>query len=230
MSSQKEKIIQKINALLAKTQNSGCTEAETKSALEKANQLMAQYAIEQGEVGIKQEICTKCTVLFHSHLSYVATALAEMLHLESWIANRRRHLIAFGLPKDVELFEYFYMYIFNAIEAELKQFKESHQYKGIKSNGVHGRTLCRSFRYGMAERIGIHIEGLTGAQRGQHEADSQGGTSLVALKNAVVSEQFAALGLSFKSRRSQANLLHAASFRAGEAAGQRVQLNRGLTH
>ena len=57
-------------------------------------------------------------------------------------------------------------------------------------------------------------------------AQTGSGTALVVVKNAVVTEAFAKLGLKFRGSLSGKSVRDVGAYMAGRAAGDRVNLNR----
>ena len=222
--SNKQRIIDKINALLAKTPENGCTEAEASMAFKKAQSLMMQYTIEQGELGLTKETCVKGETPRAGYAAAVANALADTNNCKVWMNSRSDTLYFFGLKSDVDMCIYFYQYTCTAINEETTRYQKSAEYKQL-TTWQHGRTVSDSFRKGMSARIAKDIRETHQSQQAEYAA--QGGTALVLVKNAIVNDAYAKLGMRLgTARRSQARTSN--SYSSGFAAGGNVSMRKGV--
>ena len=55
MNDSRQKMLDRVRAILAKTMDNGCTEGEAMAALQKARELMAAYEISEAELNVTQE-------------------------------------------------------------------------------------------------------------------------------------------------------------------------------
>ena len=95
MTTQREGLLGKIRALLAKTMESGCTESEAMTALDKARAMMDAYAVTEGELALTKE---EQAVLRHEPWDsldphnikfYLMGAVANFCNCQAWQRRKR---------------------------------------------------------------------------------------------------------------------------------------------
>jgi hypothetical protein len=230
----KESIINRINALLAKTTEAGCTEAEAALAFQKAQQLMMQNAIEQGELGLRAEKCELVTVKRRDKLDLLLNSLAAFCGCRTYISKSQGSAYFFGLPSDLQIVQYMYSYLSQVLEQEAAQYRKTGAYAELRNSGLSGIAIGHTFRLGLAARLGERLRDMTRAQEAQErqETGNATGTALVIVKNQVVNQQYTTYqtqaGRRFvKSSMSRRNFSSHDAYHAGRAAGDGVALNRG---
>lgn len=225
----------RIRALLAKTVDNGCTEEEAMIAAAKAGELMDKYGIESSEVEIRAE---KCETGGHrsragkkgdrerssgtSEVSLVALAIARYCQCKVWRSGAE--IMYFGLPHDVEIA----VYMTDAIETAMRTSFRKWRKGPDRPRDVSGHKLRGQFMSAMAARLTARLDEMKKERDGQHHETSDG-RSLVLVKNAVVEEQFAELGMRLrktKPRRTVYSDERAAA--AGRAAGDAYSFNAGI--
>lgn len=232
----KDRIKEKIEALLSKTVDNGCTEDEALAAAEKAAQLMLQYEIEVGEIGLRRDAAT-CKAIWVPYAFYgrrpigggVAVGAAELFGCRVWATGKQ--VCFFGLAQDAECAARTFQTITAAMLAEMARFKNSETYRTTQAcHGTHGKSLMISFLAGMGRRLYARLVELKNAgDRARNAAAAGGGTSLVVVKEAIVSDELAKLGLRIgAARKSRTTLRSHSAFSAGAAAGDRVALNKSV--
>lgn len=230
----KESIIARINALLSKTTENGCTEAEAAMAMHKAQQLMMQHAIESGELGLRAEKCEILRIPFNKTLEFLQTALAAWCGCKTYIGGSRTVAVFFGLPSDLQIVKYMYDYLAAVLDQEAAAYRKTADYAELRARGLSGISIGATFRMGVVMRIAERLREMTRAQEAQERQQTgvTTGTALVVIKNQVVNDQYAEYlrdnGLRMgKARRSNRSLSSADAYQAGRAAGDGVSLTRG---
>lgn len=235
------KIIVKLRALLAKTTDKGCTEAEATAAAEKASELMEEYDLSYTDVEqVRDERYGKRARPFaggsgrrrtHHEVSMVHRAIQEYCDCKAWYSGSE--LVFFGSEADTETAHNLSDLIRGAMDREWASYLNSPQ----REKGVHGRSLRSSFLLGMALRLSQRLREIkalreanvnkVAATTGQ---TNTGGRALILVaKKQIVEERFAALGMKLGSARGGRRANGSSSaYRAGEAAGNRVGLNPGV--
>jgi hypothetical protein len=108
MTTQRESLLDKIRALLAKTVGSGCTESEALAALSKARAMMDAYAVGDDELSLTKE---EKAILRreptdskdpHRIKQYLATSVAQFCECTAW-RDRGGLLVFCGLRPDAQL-------------------------------------------------------------------------------------------------------------------------------
>ncbi len=105
-------VASRIRALLAKTVDKGCTEAEAMTAATKAKELMDKYQIDLSDTELEEE-GFKCGTTEGAEKRkfnvqrWIASAIAEYCEVRCWLkrdlSRRRMRYVFFGLSSDVEL-------------------------------------------------------------------------------------------------------------------------------
>lgn len=232
-----ESIRAKVRALLAKTVDAGCTESEAMAAAAKAGELMALYQITATETEVKAERCITVVIDGGSGRSPtvdVIPAVARFCDCRVWSTKtpcwtrgaRATYTVKyslFGLPDDAHLAEYLIRAVGSAMRSEVAAFKLTPEYQ----RAYAARTASTSFLHGMSSRVAARLDEM---RRARNPASGAPGQAMVVVKNAVVREQFAALGLRLTKRAPVTRTNgDARAFGAGMEAGNRVSLNRPLS-
>jgi hypothetical protein len=219
----REAAIARVVALRTKTIANGCTESEAMAAAAKAGELMDRYSLTMSDLDIREEKCRQGEATAKQHdVEMCASTIARFCGCKVW-RNLTKGLDFFGLPHDVEVALYLVDLIKNTMDAEFKLWTRSPSYP----KGVHGRTLRRSFNVAFVGRVNARLKEMAAAR--EAAARTSTGTALVVVRNAVVAEQFAKLGIYLKRSRSTTRYRanpHAAA--AGEAAGDRCNITSGV--
>jgi hypothetical protein len=95
--------------------------------------------------------------------------------------------------------------------------------------GVPLRQASTSFQQGMAARLAERLEVMHAEREAGVAAQRQAGTALMLVKHRVVEDAFRETGTRLVSGGSRRSLRQDAAFRQGEAAGERVNLNRPVS-
>ncbi len=213
--------MQRIRALMAKTVANGCTESEALAASAKAGELMDRYGLSFSDVEIKNERCQQHEATDrHHYVELVANAIARFCHCRAWTDEGR--IQYFGLQIDVIIAGYMTDLCRSAMEVSFKAYLKS----DLKPTGQTGRTLRKPFMVAMGRRLSERIRAMATAR--EKTATTGDGTSLVCLKNAVVEEQYLALGFRFIWSQPSRERGNSAAQDAGRAAGDRVNLVTGI--
>ena len=228
-----EDIKRKILGLMAKTTENGCSEDEAMNASAKVQEMLNKYQLSLSDIKIKESKCT--TGLYdtrlnaHAAVYHCVTAIAKFTDTKCWIANHggeHGHIAYayFGLEHDVMIAEYVTKICDWAIIYGGEDFKSSSIY-GDAPKG-HRHKVLSDFRYAMACRIAKRLRDMKAAQEAVNASD---GRSLVVVKGAVVTEEFAKLNMNLKGgRKGTVNITSAAAYEAGTVAGDKVSINPGL--
>lgn len=223
-------IARKVRALLSRTTDAGCTEAEAIEAAAKARELMDRYRVTLSDVEIKAEPITQETVERPNSLRWAAGDYA--LHginaycgVKTWFHKSAgvRRLRIFGMKPDVEMARYLYELINAVVNVECARWQRTPEYL----NAYSRRSATGSFKLGMAIRINERLKQM--AKDLAPVAKSANGTALVVVKGAVVEAAYAGLGLRLGVARQGASVRDSNGFNAGRSAGDRVNLSRPLS-
>ncbi len=148
--------------------------------------------------------------------------------------GRTRRIVIFGLRGDVEMARYLYDMLTAVIAAEVKAFDKREKdlrWQAIWNSGGDaqlrdrdGRSARMSFQVGMADRINGRL--IQMAADLEPVAKTASGTALVVVKNALVNEAYAKLGLRLKTLTGGPSAHDMAAYGQGQEAGNKVNLGR----
>ena len=217
----------RIKALTDRTVARGCTEAEAMAAAEMVGRLLERYALTMEEVDVRQEPCVKLEVPIGGQrrrpVDACVPAIARFCDCKVWLARaeRQAHYVFFGFDTDVGLAAYLLAVVDRAIVTELAGFRGS-------SRALTGTALRRasaSFQHGMAARVAERLGAMHTEREAAVAAQRSTGTALILVRHQVVEDAFRATKVRLRSLAGLTRQRNAA-FRAGQVAGERVNLNR----
>lgn len=228
-----EDIKAKILALMSKTLENGCTEAEAMMASKKVQEMLNKYQLSLSDIKIRESKCT--TGSYDTQLRAAAPTqhcvygISKFTDTKAWLhtdvmQNGRIFYKFFGLEHDVLIAEYITKLCDWAIIYDGEDFKSSETYS-ITPKNKRSKVLL-DFRIAMAQRIGAKLLEMKTSQEARNASD---GRSLVVVKGAVVTEEYAKLGLRLRSAKMGHQFSNAAAYAAGTAAGDRLNINPGVT-
>ena len=227
-----DRVLARIQALRAKTVDRGCTEAEAITAAGKVAELLDRYGLSLGEVELKEQSCEGFGVgtgrrRFGPIDSCIPT-VAAFCDCRVWseqAADGEIRYVFFGLPADVAGARYLYELVERAFATETELFKRSELYAGHRSG--ERRSATQSFQTGLAHGIARKLDALRREREAGMRAES--GRDLVPVKQAVIDEELAKLGLHFHMRdgRKGRYVLREA-YEAGHEAGARFEHRPGI--
>jgi hypothetical protein len=221
-------IIEKIKALLAKTTANGATEAEMMSALDKASAMMDAYDISDEDVKVAKEEAVKQHAdppdLKDPHsikwrLSY---AVSQYCDVQIFRSTHQTGLKCIGLPSDVS----YAMYLLDT----LADFVFDRLYEhliGCLAPKNERRVIMRSFTEACCERI---TERLLALIERSKAAQNSNGRELVLVKGAAIKAFMKEHDIHLRTCcGSSSSNINAAASAAGHAAGDRASFGRPVS-
>jgi hypothetical protein len=235
---EREKVAHRIRSLLTKTVANGCTEEEAIAAAQKAREMMDHYRLTQIDLDIKAE--PVADLVFDRQMTtqmapadYCMEGIRKYCGVRMWFTTRsvdgqvRRQARIFGLQSDAEMARYLYEMIEGVIEVVHREWAARTLVSG-RAYASYNRRAVSAYRVGMAARINERLIAMAAVL--DNTAKTGSGTALVVVKNAVVDEAFAKLGLRFSGRHVRGmSARDADAYYAGQAAGDKVNLDRPVT-
>ncbi len=221
----------RIKALADRTVDRGCTEPEAMAAAEMVGRLLERYALTMEEVDVRQEPCVQVEVAAGGKrrrpIDACVPAIARFCDCKVWLARgeAQAHYVFFGFETDTALAAYLFAVVTRAIETGVAGFRASH----ATLAGTTLRRASASFQGGMAVRVAERLEALHASREASVAAQRPTGTALMLVRHRLVEEAFRARKVRLRSLPGLAMRRNAA-FRAGEAAGDRVNLRRPVGH
>ena len=214
----------RIQALLAKTVDQGCTEAEALLAASKAKELMDKYQINLSEAHLEDEGFVRGTSerpekrRFNAQ-KWLAAAVANYCDCKVWETTTMKHgkwstaVVFFGLRSDVEMANW----LLKALEA----------FTWVQTDKFGGLYFeRRNFAMGCSRRISERLKEEATARRSK-DLNMSSGRNLVVVKNALVKREFNKLGILLRQTQSSYTMGGSSGAKdAGRAAGNKANFGR----
>jgi hypothetical protein len=239
-------LLDKISALLAKTKDHGCTEAEALAAAELASKLMAKYGLSLSElesISTPADVCEADGAPIGMRRSHevlrVSHAIAHYTDTRSWYHRhgiihvsgdkRRLHahrgvlLVYFGLVADVQVAIYLTNILRTAMDVEWKTYWNAHR----ENSDSSPRTARANFMRGMAERISTRLYSMKEAQ---NKASDNNCRAIVLVKKDIVKKAFAVTQIKVRTVTRREGSSDWGAYHAGTMAGGRVTIASGALH
>lgn len=221
-------IIDKIKALLAKTTVNGATEAEMMSALEKASAMMDAYEITDEELQIAKDEAAMLHAdppdLKDPHnikwrLSY---GVAEFCSVQIFRSRHETGLRCIGMPSDVQFAMWLLDNLADFVFAELYA-----HLIGCLAPQSERRVIIRSFTAACCERISDRLLALVERSK---TVRTSNGRELVVIKDAAIKAFMKEQGIRLRTCGGYSpSTIDAAAQAAGRAAGDRATFGRPVT-
>jgi len=216
-----EKIKNRINSLLAKTKDNGCTEAEAMAAITKAKQLMTDYFISESDL-VDKEDCVLKSVPFTQGYWLFISSLAKTFDCQTY--KHGKQIMFFGFESDVEMCIYFNDYIIRSCKAAIANYKRSSEYLTEKQI-VSSKRLTGGFRNGFLSSISKKLNDMYMERKNTVKI----GHGLVSIeKERQVSKEFRKLGLRLKT--SARSYSAGGGFNTGKEKGSSFSVNKGVNN
>jgi hypothetical protein len=229
-----DKVLGRIQALRGRTIETGCTEQEALAAAEKMAELLDRYGLSLSEVELKSQPCEGAGIETgrkrFGPIDVCIPVVGHFCDCRVWSEKTARgeiRYVFFGLPADVAGARYLYDLVERAFETETERFKGSTLY--VEHHPDQRRGAANSFQTGLAHGIAGKLRTLHAERKAATRTST--GRDLVPIKEAVVNEELAKLGMTFRVRRGQTGkrvLSHA--YHAGREAGDRFECRSGIEH
>jgi hypothetical protein len=221
-------IIDKIKALLAKTVKNGCTEAEMLSALDKASAMIDAYAIADAELAVAKD---EAAILHadppdlndpHSIKWRLCYGVSDFCGVKIYRTSHQTGLKCIGMPADVQ----FAMWLLDSLADFV--FAELYAHLiGCLAPKSERRIIIRSFTAACCERI---VERLLALVERSKTARTSSGKELVVIKDAAIKAFMTDNGIRLHACSSYSpSSVDAAAHAAGRAAGDRAHFGRPVS-
>jgi len=228
MTVERESVLNKIRALLAKTLDNGCSEAEAMAALGKAQAMKDAYAVTDAELNLTKE---EKAILRreppgtkdpHRIKFFLLSAVSKFCNCEGWRLRREEGggIVFCGLQADAQFATWLLETLANFVQAEIVNFLIEAQ-----PSNEERREAMRDFVLGCTDRIS---ERLTELCKQSEALATSNAKALVVIKNAAVQAKLDELGIHFRSVSCCGPGDHA-SYSAGRAAGDRASFGRPVS-
>lgn len=224
------RVLQRIQALRAKTVEQGCTEQEALASAKKVAELLDRYGLSLGEVEMRDQACEGVGVdtgrRRRAPLDECVPAIALFCDCKVWVetaASGAIRYVFFGMPADVEAAHYLYDLIVITFATETTRFKNEDM--TIAPSARRGST--RSFQIGLAHGICDKLMTMKAERDAANRFST--GRDLVPIKASVIDDELGKLGLSFHVKaESRKRLVAPDAYHAGREAGRKFEPRRGV--
>jgi hypothetical protein len=226
------RVIQRIQALRAKTVDQGCTEQEALASAKKVAELLDRYGLSLSEIELRRQVCEGIGIdterrrrgAFDSCVPAIAGFCDCRVWAETTSIGSIRYIF-FGLPADVEAAHFLYDLIDVTFTTETTQFKNGAIYG--RSNTDERRKAINSFQIGLSHGLVGKLKSMKAERDAANKTTS--GRDLVPLKTSVVDDELAKLGLSFEAKsRGRRKRVLVEAYEAGQVAGRRFEVRAGI--
>jgi Protein of unknown function (DUF2786) len=229
MTVEREKVLTKIRALLAKTLEAGATEAEAMAALEKAQAMRDAYAVTEAELNLTKEEKAVFrreppgTKDPHRIKYFLSWDVGKFCNCKGWRQRRDEGggIVFCGLPADVQFASWLLDALANFVQMELV----NHLMDAPPSNEDRAQAI-RGFVMGCCDRIRDRLVELV--EKSATVAPSNA-KALVVVKDAAVQAKLDEAGISFCMGGGSCGAFDGSSYRAGSAAGDRASFGRPVS-
>jgi len=224
MSTDLDKIKDRIRALAAKTIDNGCTEHEAFAAMEMVGKLLTKYNLCMSDINFSEEVCKARHVdtkrKNRNHMNFVISAIAKFCDCKVWTEKGDTlKFVFFGYETDTIMAEYLCHLINTAIDNELRNFKQSNDTR---------RGDGRSFAFGMVHRINQRLDEMHWSK--SKDMSTATGNSLVLVKIKTVENEFNETNIRLrKTYTSARGVRNHNAYNKGINAGDKVNLSRPVT-
>ncbi|MGU9981495.1 DUF2786 domain-containing protein [Phreatobacter sp. HK31-P] len=216
----RKKLLARIKAILLKTVENGCTEAEAMAAMQKAGELMDLYNVSDGDLAFNGE--SVVTEKRKRDAMDIATALAmgvaSFTETTAW-RSLDGHINYVGLESDV----LFAGWLLDMLEEFVRrEFMKYIVTQPAMRTGGERKHFQRSFIMGATGRISTRLYELAAERRKARGT----GKSLIVSKQSLILAELKRLGITLGGTRRQTRTVDRNAHGAGRAAGDRASFSR----
>lgn len=222
--SNRQKLVNKIKALLSKTVDNGCTEAEAMNALAMAQSLMNEHEITEVDI---QEIKNEKAVIDFTNIKdthKIGWKLGFWISkfTETYSYGHDKQVNYVGLKSDVEFAKFLHSTLVEFVKQQLTNYLWETGYKSLQGNQRH--RVVNSFVIGCCSRINTRLMKLVNERN-----KTVIGNELIVTKQALIDEAIKDKDIQQRDNRGRKNKIEAKSYVAGQAAGERASFGRPVS-
>jgi Protein of unknown function (DUF2786) len=227
MTTERERLLDKIRGLVSKTIENGCSEHEALAALSKARAMMDAYAVSEDELTLTKE---ERAILRreppgtkdpHRIKWLLVSSVTRFCGCRAWRAPHERTLTFCGLPSDARFATWLLDTLAAFVQAELTNFLMD-----ADPSKEDRRDAIRSFVAGCAERISQRLDDL--CKQSESVATSNA-KALVVIKGRAVQAKLDELDIHLRTCSVSCGAGDPSSYQAGRAAGDRASFGRPVS-
>jgi hypothetical protein len=230
MTKERDSILSKIRALLAKTLEASATEAEAMAALEKAQAMRDAYQVTEEELNLTKEEKAvlrgepKGTKDPHLIKWQLLEGVEKFCGCRGWRRNQKYQgggIVFCGLPADTQFASWLLDHLAAWVQGELvKHLMDAQPDKQDRKEAIKG------FVFGICERISERLLELS--KRSEAVATSNA-KALVVVQDAAITDKMKELDIHLSCGYGPSCGGDSASYNAGRAAGDRASFGRPVS-
>jgi hypothetical protein len=231
MDDNREKMLDKIRALLSKTTENGCTEEEELAALAKARALMDAYEVTEADLQLTKD---QAAILReeppgtedpHGIKSYLYYAVGTFTDCRMWRNHKSKGggIVFCGLPADARFATWLLDHLSRYVQAELANYL-----MGNVATGMPRRRAINGFVIGITERISERLLDLCKPAQ-TAPAPTENSRALVVVKQQLIKSKMDELGIKLRSCGGSGKQTDSGSLNAGRSAGDRAVFGRPVS-
>jgi hypothetical protein len=228
MDDNREKMLDKIRALLSKTTENGCTEEEELAALAKARGLMDAYEVTDADLKLTRE---QAAILReeppgtedpHGIKFNLSLGVKKFTGCQIWRNHRSKGggLVACGLPADARFATWLLDHLTSFVQAEL-----ANHLMGCVATGMPRRRVINGFVAGITDRINERLSELSKPA----PMATSNSRALVVVKDQLIKSRMKELGIHVRSCGGSSKQEDTGSRDAGRSAGDRASFGRPIS-
>jgi Protein of unknown function (DUF2786) len=220
MNQSRQKMLDKVRAILSKTMNNGCTEDEAMAALAKARELMAAYDIDESELSHPQDhegaaICKTQKGDLYDIRKHLCMSVARFTRCKAWSGRKQNYAVGFaGLESDV----LFATWLLETLQKYVLRAMNQHHAERRAMNLDNPRIIGASFVMGCVARISERLRELTPVE--------PIGKGLIVSRNALIKQVMENAGIVLHKDAERGVNVNNDSLNAGKVAGNGARFDR----
>jgi hypothetical protein len=221
----RDNLLGKIRALLSKTAENGCSEAEAMAALDKARAMMDAYEVTEDDLALtKAEKAVFRTEPdgtrdAHDIKRYLASAVAKFCDCRAWRGHSGA-LTFCGLPSDAQFATWLLDNLTRFVQAELVN-----HLRGSLAGRGERRLVITGFVMECTARISERLAALC---KQSETVATNNGRALIVVKSSAIADAMASKGIRLGKSRRSSRRMDAGAYRAGQSAGDGASFGRPI--
>jgi Protein of unknown function (DUF2786) len=229
MTTERDGLLSKIRALLAKTVEAGCTEEEMTTALAKAQAMMAAYEVTEDELNLTKEEKAILrqeppgTKDEHQIKWCLLGSVAQFCGCKGWRRNRSRGggIVFCGLPAEAQHATWLLDFLANFVKDEIVKYLMD-----AAPSNQDRRAAIRSFVLGCTDRISRRLDELC---KQTEVVATSNAKALVVIKDQAIKAKMDELDIHIRTCGGPCGASNDSSYRAGRTAGDRASFGRPVS-
>lgn len=218
----RDKVLNKVRALLSKTLDNGCTENEAAIALQMAEKLMQEHEIDEADLKLDDEkAIIECSDMRDPQNIRWKICYFISKFTETCTFGNKKYIKFVGLKSDVDFALWLTETLTAFIQAQLKSYMWSKGYQ--KLQGAQRNRVINSFVIGCCSRINTNLRSMIEARK-----VTANSTALVVAKQALIDDVIKDLNIGKADKRGRKHKLYGDIFSDGQKAGDSASFGRPI--